>query len=152
MHENLAEFLSPAAAGSGKFSEAPVRHSASETLDVFRLDRVRAEVARGLLSTPEIPIVLAYYSRARYPKVEAPPEARYPTPSERVLLGERAVRQLSSAFLARHQGEFVAVSLDGKLLCTARELSDLLGQLQLLKPTFDYYVARLGTETIGPLR
>ena len=55
-------------------------------------------------------------------------------------------------FLRRYEGQLVAVTLGGTVIVHAPSLDDLFAQLRVAHPREDYYIAKLGSETIGPLR
>jgi hypothetical protein len=72
-------------------------------------------------------------------------------PEVRVQLGREAVIGLGRAFHEKHRGQFVAVTLKGRLLAFDKSLEALYETLCLMQPAEDFHVARIGFDTVGSL-
>ena len=83
MHEQFGEYNHGFESGSHQFSAGPLRHSPYRNLDPYRLDRIRRDIARGLLSIPEIGVYESFhiYHASAYREVRPAPLAIQRLPS-----------------------------------------------------------------------
>jgi hypothetical protein len=64
-------------------------------------------------------------------------------------MGEKAVADLTPGFRSAHDGQHVAITLDGKVIATAPTLGDLNRLLASRPPTTEYYVTQLGKNSLA---
>ena len=66
-----------------------------------------------------------------------------------VIQGEELVGGLSSRFLKRNHGKYMAITYGGKILALERTLEKLNGRLSKIEIKENYYLCRIGFSSLG---